>query len=105
MSRVVVKVSLSTEERDHIDTQAKALNLSRSVLMRLRALGDPSVEPKASKPPLTVREYQGAVMAALRASNGSCSRPIVEAITAAVICAVHDSPDKQANPSHPQLVG
>ena len=49
MSKIEVKVLLTHEERDHIDAQAKALNLSRSSLMRLRALGDPApgVQPSA----------------------------------------------------------
>ena len=105
MTRVVVKVSLTDEERDHIDAQAQALNLPRSVLMRLRALGDPSPGIQPSPPPLRLRQYQSAVTAALKASNGSCSRPIVEAIAAAVICSIHEPPHNLPNASHPQTVG
>jgi len=105
MSKIEVKVYLTPEERDHIDAQAKALNLNRSQLMRLRALGDPAPGVKPSAPPISLRQYQNAVLAALRASNGSCSRPIVEAITAAVLCSVHESPDKQPSPSPSQTVG
>jgi hypothetical protein len=39
MSKIEVKVYLTPEERDHLDAQAQALNLNRSQLMRLRALG------------------------------------------------------------------
>ena len=105
MSKIEVKVSLTPEERDHIDAQAKALNLSRSSLMRLRALGDPAPGVQPSQPPISLRQYQAAVTAALRASNGSCSRPIVEAITAAVLCSVHESPNKQPSPNPSQTVG
>ena len=105
MSKIEVKVLLTPEERDHIDAQAKALGLSRSSLMRLRALGDPAPGVQPSQPPISSRQYQNAVTAALRASNGSCSRPIVEAITAAVLCSVHEPPNKQASPNASQTVG
>jgi hypothetical protein len=105
MSKIEVKVYLTPEEREHLDAQAKALNLNRSQLMRLRALGDPA--PGAHPPlrSLSLRQYQNAVTAALRASNGSCSRPIVEAITAAVLCSVYEPPNKQPSPSPSQTVG
>lgn len=96
--RTPVKVGLTAEENAHITRQAQALGMDRSTLMRLRALGDPSVGSEAARtalPPLTLRQYQKAVTAALRASSGSCSRPIVEAITAAVLCSIHDK--TQAN--------
>ena len=101
MSKIEVKVYLTTEEREHLDVQARALNLNRSQLMRLRALGDPAMGLQPSSSPISLRQYQNAVTAALRASNGSCSRPIVEAIAAAVLCSVHESTHKHtsANPS------
>ena len=101
MSKIEVKVYLTTEEREHLDVQARALNLNRSQLMRLRALGDPAMGLQPSSSPISLRQYQNAVTAALRASNGSCSRPIVEAIAAAVLCSFHESPNKRtsANPS------
>jgi len=105
MTRVEVKVYLTPEERDHLDAQAQALNLNRSQLMRLRALGDPTPGSPAALPPLSLRQYQNAVTAALKASNGSCSRPIVEAIAAAVLCSVYEPPNKRSNASHPQTVG
>jgi hypothetical protein len=105
MSRIVAKISFTPEERDHLDAQAKALNLSRSELVRLRALGDPAPGSAFTPPPLSLRQYQNAVTAALKASNGSCSRPIVEAIAAAVLCSVYEPPNKRPNASHPQTVG
>ena len=105
MSKIEVKVLLTHEERDHIDAQAKALNLSRSSLMRLRALGDPAPGVQPSQPPISLRQYQNAVTAALKASNGSCSRPIVEAIAAAVLCSVHEPPNKQPSANPSQTVG
>ena len=105
MNRIVAKVSFTPEERDHLDAQAKALRLSRSELVRLRALGDPTPGVQPELPPLTLRQYQNAVTAALKASQGSCSRTTVEAIAAAVLCSIHDIPDKSGNCSHPQAVG
>jgi hypothetical protein len=105
MSKIEVKVYLTPEEREHLDAQAKALNLNRSQLMRLRALGDPTPGSLAVLPPLSLRQYQSAVTAALKASNGSCSRPVVEAIAAAVLCSVYEPSDKRSNASHPQTVG
>lgn len=97
MSKIVAKVSLSAEERDHLDAQAKALKLSRSDLMRLRALGDPSVGLQPILPALSRSQYQQAVTAALKAAQGACSRITVEAIAAAVLCSIHDIPNKPAN--------
>lgn len=105
MSRIVAKVSFAPEERDHLDAQAKALSLSRSELIRLRALGDPGVASRPPLPPLTPRQYQDAVTAALKASQGSCSRITVEAIAAAVLCSIHEISDQSRNPSHPESVG
>ena len=105
MSKIVAKVSLTPDERDHLDAQAKALSMSRSELMRLRALGDPSVGSRAELPPLTLCQYQRAVTAALKAAQGACSRITVEAVTAAVLCSIHDIPDQPRNPSHPESVG
>lgn len=105
MSKIVAKVSLTPDERDHLDAQAKALSMSRSELMRLRALGDPSVGSRAELPPLTLCQYQRAVTAALKAAQGACSRITVEAVTAAVLCSIHDIPNQSRNPSHPESVG
>jgi len=105
MTRIVAKVSFTPEERDHLDAQAKALKLSRSELVRLRALGDPTPGVQPELPPLTLKQYQNAVTAALRASQGSCSRTTVEAIAAAVLCSIHDIPHKSGDCSHPQAVG
>jgi len=105
MNKIEVKVYLTPEEREHLDAQAKALNLNRSQLMRLRALGDPTPGFPTSLPPLSLRQYQNAVTAALKASNGSCSRPVVEAIAAAVLCSVYEPSHKRSNASHPQTVG
>ncbi len=105
MSKIVAKVTLTPDERDHLDAQAKALSMSRSELMRLRALGDPSVGSRAELPPLTLCQYQRAVTAALKAAQGACSRITVEAITAAVLCSIHEIPDQSRNPSHPESVG
>ncbi len=90
MSKIEVKVLLTPEEREHIDKQAKALNLSRSALMRLRALGDPSAGAQPQIPALTVRKYHAAVTGALKAANGSAPRHVVESIVASVVCAIYD---------------
>jgi len=105
MRNFVAKVHFTIEERDHIDAHAKALNLSRSQLIRLRALGDPTPGVAPAKPQLTQRQYQNAVMASLKASQGSCSRHTCEAITAAVLCTVFQPHDKSASSSHPSQVG
>ena len=105
MTRIVAKVSFTPEERDHLDAQAKALKLSRSELVRLRALGDPPPGVQPELPPLTLKQYQNAVTAALKASQGSCPRNVVEAIAAAVLCSIHEKADKPGNHSHPQAVG
>ena len=39
--RTPVKVYLTAEENDHLTRQAKALDIERGQLIRLRALGDP----------------------------------------------------------------
>jgi hypothetical protein len=106
--RTPVKVGLTAEENAHITRQAQALGMDRSTLMRLRALGDPCVPAEGvqpSAPPLSLRQYQNAVTAALRASSGSCSRPVVEAITAAVLCSIHAIPNKSADPVPSQTLG
>jgi hypothetical protein len=105
MTKIEVKVYLTPEEREHLDAQAKALNLNRSQLMRLRALGDPAPGVHPPVRPVSLRQYQNAVTAALKASNGSCSRPIVEAITAAVLCSVYEPLNKQPSSNHSQTVG
>ena len=108
MSRIAVKVYLSPEETEHLDRQAAALNLNRSQLIRLRALGDPSVDPQATAkatPPISLRQYQDAVTAALKAASGACSRPVVEAITASVLVSVYASPNQSRHPNPPQTVG
>ena len=105
MRNFVAKVHFSTDERDHIDAQAQALNLSRSQLIRLRALGDPTPGDTPAQPQLTQRQYQDAVMASLKAAQGSCSRHTCEAITAAVLCTVFKPHDKSASSSHPSQVG
>lgn len=105
MPKLEVKVSLTQEERNHLDKQAQAVNLSRSALIRLRALGDPEPGKQLNTTPLTIRQYQRAVTAALKAANGSCPRNVVEAIAASVLCSIHQVDDKQASSSHPQAVG
>ena len=108
MSRIAVKVYLSPEETEHLDRQAAALNLNRSQLIRLRALGDPSVgsqEPSGSSETISLRQYQDAVTAALKAASGACSRPVVEAITASVLVSVYASPNQSRHPNPPQTVG
>jgi len=105
LKRTPVKVGLTAEENAHITRQAQTLGMDRSTLMRLRALGDPSISSQPSPPPLSLRQYQRAVTAALKASNGSCSRPIVEAIAAAVLCSIHEIPDQPRDSVHPQTVG
>ena len=90
--RTAVKVGLTPDENAHITRQAQALGMDRSTLMRLRALGDPSVSPQAVSAPLTLKTYQDAVRAALAASRGCAPRPIIEAIAAAVIASLHGKP-------------
>ena len=105
MTRIEVKVSLTAEERDHIDAQAKALSMPRSTLMRLRALGDPTAGVRHELPPFSRQQYQRAVTAALKASQGSCSRTAVEAMAAAVLCSIHETPDKPASTRHASSIG
>jgi len=90
--RTAVKVGLTPAENEHITRQAQALGMDRSTLMRLRALGDPSVAATAHVAPLTLKSYHNAVAAALRASRGCAPRPIIEAIAAAVLNTVHEKP-------------
>jgi hypothetical protein len=94
--RTAVKVGLTADENAHITRQAQALGMDRSTLMRLRALGDPAVAANAAAAPLTLQTYHRAVQAALAASRGCAPRPIIEAIAAAVINAVHVKPQTQA---------
>lgn len=103
--RTPVKVGLTAEENAHITRQAQALGMDRSTLMRLRALGDPSIDARPPLPPFTLGQYQKAVTAALRAASGSCPRSIVEAVTAAVLCSIHEISDQPRNPKPPQTVG
>ena len=105
MRNFVAKVHFSPEERDHIDAQAKALTLSRSELIRLRALGDPSTGLQTQLPPLSLRQYQDAVRAALKASQGACSRTTVEAVAAAVLCSIHGIDDQPAVPRPTERLG
>jgi cobalamin synthase len=90
--RTAVKVGLTAAENAHITRQAQTLGMDRSTLMRLRALGDPSTGVGAAAAPITLQTYQRAVQAALAASRGCAPRPIIEAIAAAVINAVHVKP-------------
>ena len=88
--RSAVEVYLTAAEKDALNQQAKALGLSRGKLIRDRALGAPTSPSDAAKPPMTLRQYQNGVRAALAASQGCAPRPIIEAIAAAVICAAHE---------------
>lgn len=97
--RTAVKVGLTAEENAHITRQAQALGMDRSTLMRLRALGDPSTGSQAVAAPLTLRQYQDAVRAALAASRGCAPRPIIESIAAAVIATLYAKPQTTANAS------
>ena len=90
--RTAVKVGLTAAENAHITRQAQALGMDRSTLMRLRALGGLSAGVSAAAAPITLQTYQRAVQAALAASRGCAPRPIIEAIAAAVINAVHVKP-------------
>ena len=95
--RTAVKVGLTPAENEHITRQAQALGMDRSTLMRLRALGDPAVGPNAVAAPLTLKQYQDAIRAALAASRGCAPRPIVEAMTASIINTLY------AKPQTPQI--
>lgn len=98
--RTPVKVGLTAEENAHITRQAQALGMDRSTLMRLRALGDPTVASKGSAarvPPMTLKQYQNAVAAASRAARGCAPRPVLEAIAAAVLCSIHEETSLPAN--------
>ena len=97
--RTAVKVGLTAAENAHITRQAQALGMDRSTLMRLRALGDPSTGVSAAAAPITLQTYQRAVQAALAASRGCAPRPIIEAIAAAVINAVHVKPQTPSSQS------
>ena len=87
--RTAVKVGLTAAENAHITRQAQALGMDRSMLMRLRALGDPSTGVGGSVAPLTLSAYHRAVQAALAASCGCAPRPIIEAVAAAVLNTVY----------------
>lgn len=98
--RTPVKVGLTAEENAHISRQAQALGMDRSTLMRLRALGDPTVAGKGSggsAAHFTLRQYQNAVAAASRAARGCAPRPVLEAIAAAVLCSIHEETSPRAN--------
>jgi hypothetical protein len=95
--RTAVKVGLTPAENEHITRQAQALGMDRSTLMRLRALGDPSVSSQSVSAPLTLKTYHEAVRAALAASRGCAPRPIIEAIAAAVIASLHVKPKTSAS--------
>lgn len=97
--RSAVEVYLTAAEKDALNQQAKALGLSRGKLIRDRALGAPTSPSEAAKPPMSLRQYQNGVRAALAASQGCAPRPIIEAITAAVLCAAHE-PETQTSPAH-----
>ena len=97
--RTAVKVGLTAAENAHITRQAQALGMDRSTLMRLRALGDPSTGVSAAAAPITLQTYHRAVQAALAASRGCAPRPIIEAIAAAVINAVHVKPQTPSSQS------
>lgn len=110
--RTPVKVGLTAEENMHITRQAQALGMDRSTLMRLRALGDPTVFGKGSGGSVahfTQRQYQKAVAAASRAARGCAPRPVLEAIAAAVLCSFHDqatgTTDQSGTSNDPQTVG
>lgn len=95
--RTAVKVGLTAAENAHITRQAQALGMDRSTLMRLRALGDPSTGFNAMPAPIGLRQYHGAVRAALAASRGCAPRPIIEAIAAAVITTLYGKTQTTAN--------
>ena len=98
--RTAVKVGLTPAENEHITRQAQALGMDRSTLMRLRALGDPAVAPSAVAAPLTLKQYQDAIRAALATSRGCAPRPIVEAMTASIINTLYAKPQTpQARPA------
>lgn len=86
--RLPVKVYLTADENDHLTRQAKELELERGQLIRLRALGDPTVvsnAPVGAPAPFSLVAYQNAVAAACRAARGSAPRPVLECIAAAVL--------------------
>jgi hypothetical protein len=91
--RLPVKVYLTQDENDHLLRQAKELNIERGQLIRLRALGDPTVASGASvapAAPFSLHAYQNAVTAACRAARGSAPRPVLECIAAAVLCSLQN---------------
>lgn len=90
--RLPVKVYLTADENEHLTRQAKQLDIERGQLIRLRALGDPTVACNAfvgASAPYTLTAYQNAVTAACRAARGSAPRPVLEAIAAAVLNSLH----------------
>lgn len=98
--RTPVKVGLTADENAHITRQAQQLGMDRSTLIRLRALGDPTVAPNAAAggpAPFSLVAYQNAVTAACRAARGSAPRPVLEAIAAAVLNSLHDQAQTQAH--------
>jgi len=102
--RTPVKVYLTAEENDHLTRQAKALDIERGQLIRLRALGDPTIASKAPTAPaahFSLKTYQNAVAAALRAARGSAPRPVLESITAAILCSIHTDDQSQTTVAGP----
>ena len=82
--RLEVKVFLTPEERDRLDTEAAYLDIPRGHLIRDRALG------KAPGPRPTPRAYAKAVENAARVVSG-VPRPHLEAIVASVVTTLAQS--------------
>lgn len=85
MKRVETKVYLTPEERDYLDTQATKQLITRSELIRDRALGADGI------PAITLPAYHRAIEAAARTVSG-IPRHQLEAIVASVIAAVGKQP-------------
>lgn len=102
--RTPVKVYLTAEENDHLIRQAKALDIERGQLIRLRALGDPTIAGKAPATPtahFSLKTYQNAVTAASRAARGCAPRAILESIAAAILCSIHADDQTQTTVARP----
>lgn len=80
-ARVIVKLSLSAEERQRLDQQAEQLGMRRSDMIRQRALYAPQ---QAGNLPQGPRVYADALEAAARSYSG-IPRTAMAGIVSAVI--------------------
>lgn len=93
-NRIEIRVYVSEDERDRLDQEAAAMEVSRGQLIRERALAAAAISPWTVSRP-NMRIYSAAVDRAARVAAG-VPRPQLEAIVAATLQALVES---QAEPS------